>query len=303
MRVFALALLALITLSSCMNRHALREETADRLAGPVWMIPRHIDAGSFTLAAYERIHDRGATANLYIEGDGEVENDWKVVADDPTPRNPVALHLATRDKADNVIYLGRPCQYLKDSEAVENCDSGLWTERRFSKEVLDGYHAALNDIKRRWNITAFNVTGFGGGGAIAALLAAERQDILTLRTVAGNLDHVAFTNYHQAPPLESLNPAAYAQKLRDVPQAHYFGGADEYIPPSVAHSYLQALGSTNCVNYEFIQESTHYQGWVEKWPEWLADKPACRGPSAPVEFDYIAEPIRVTRETGKGQKP
>ncbi len=69
------------------------------------------------------------------------------------------------------------------------------------------------------------------------------------------------------------------------------------------HSYAQALGSSNCVQHELIQEATHRSGWVDKWPELLKTKPSCAGP---VVNDYVidmemnielpVEPIKIQRE-------
>ncbi|MCF8495252.1 MAG: alpha/beta hydrolase [Alphaproteobacteria bacterium] len=270
----------------------MREDVAKRLASPAWMVERQIEADLFSLTAYERIHQGFAPADIYIEGDGLAWLSKTRKSLDPTPKNPVALHLATRDKAENVIYLARPCQYTKLNDPTTPCDDSYWTGKRFAPEVLAAYNKALDDIRDRYDIRGFNLIGFSGGGTVAALLAAERNDVLTLRTVAGNLDHHAHSAYHGVSVMnESLNPPDYAERLRAIPQIHFIGGQDKIVPPVILHSYLQALGPTSCAQYEMIQEAAHEEGWVEKWPELLTHAPLCKTPPSeePVAWD-IQEP-------------
>ena len=285
---------------------AMREEVAQRIAAPSWMVERQIPAAPFALTAYERMHERFAPADIYIEGDGLAWMTKNRKSLNPTPKNPVGLHLASRDKAENVVWLARPCQFsglLDDSTA---CDDAYWTNKRFAPEVISAYNAALDDIKKRYDIEGFNLIGFSGGGAIAALLAAQRVDVLSLRTVAGNLDHHAHSNYHNVSVLEgSLNPPDFAEKLTTMPQVHFIGGQDEVVPPAVLHSYLQALGPSNCVQYQFIHEAAHEEGWVQKWPEFLQMTPACSGLVQEIDFtDFpsMPEPRFITKPE-KPEKP
>lgn len=285
-------MLAALALSACpvsLNPH-FRAETAKRIASPAWMLERQVKAGIFTLTIYERIHNKGGPAHIYIEGDGlsaieeghfRFEPDQTVpawisdpaLAQNPTPRNPVALRLAAFDDAENVVYIARPCQYNNAVQRDEYCESAYWSHRRFAPVVVDAYQKALDDLRNRYGLGPFHVVGYGGGGAIAAILAAERNDVLSLRTVAGNLDHYAWTSFHNAQPLSgSLNAIDYVEKLSDMPQYHFAGGQDEIMPPAVLHSYLQAIGSSPCVKYEFLQEPGHENSWADKWPD-LLDRP------------------------------
>jgi dienelactone hydrolase len=279
----------------------MRQEVATRLASPAWLVKREIPAGPFALTAYERMHTRFASADVYIEGDGTAWVSKKRMSLNPTPKNPVALHLATRDNADNVAYLSRPCQYSGMLDPEANCSEEFWTGKRYSPEVLAAYNAALDEMKTRYDIEGFNLVGFSGGGTIAALLAAQRSDILSIRTVAGNLDHKAHSAWHQVAPLDaSLNPPDFADTLKNVPQYHFIGGQDEVVPPAILHSYLQSLGPTACVQYKFIQEAEHEEGWVDKWPELLALQPTCaQEVQEVVEFEeFVPEPIITPRDPG-----
>jgi hypothetical protein len=292
--VLGLVMLGALTACERMSKPYLRDEVADRLAHPVWMVEREIPAGPFALTAYERMHERHAPATIYIEGDGELTSDFRMDSKNPTPRNPVSLHLATKDKSENVAWIARPCQYY----GIANCGEAYWGNERFSPEVLSSYNHALDEIKKRWDIDGFHLVGFDGGGAVATILAAQRGDVLSLRTVAGTLNTNLYASENKIAPLAgSLNPIDFAPELADVPQTHYIGGQDKVISPALLHSYLQAVGDSNCVQYRFIQEAEHDQGWVEKWPEFLADKPRCEGPVEPVEFVPEPEPFVIQPET------
>lgn len=301
-------LLSIAVLSGCIATTFpyMRAETAQRIAAPAWMIKRDINANAFSLRAYERIHNRGGVAHIYIEGDGSEytsPSEWK---NNPTPKNPIALHLASKDNAQNVIYIARPCQYTAMASSTSSCDEKYWKDSRYSHEVIDAYNEALDDIASRYNISAFHMIGYSGGAAVATLLAADRPDILTLRTVSGILDHKTQRSLLSLNTLtDSQNPVDDALDLIDTPQYHFIGGQDATVPPAVVHSYLQAMPPTNCVQTMLVQEAAYEDGWVEKWPELLKLPVRCYGTSAAPEMIIEPEPeplpIFTTRE--KPAKP
>lgn len=273
----ALAALSL-ALPGCMmqSQGDMRLETAKRLAMPSFMHNRVIPAASFNLTVYERVRQPGGEATVYIEGDGQAWLSRRSPSGDPTPVNPVALHLATRDDGPNVIYLARPCQYTKMAGGTA-CDNGYWMSKRLSPEVLDSMNAALEDMKKRYNIRKFNLVGFSGGGGIAVLLAGERDDVASIRTVAGNLDHDAFTTLHNISPMSgSINPKSAAAKVAGIPQHHFIGEWDEVVPPAIYDSFRAAAGSSTCMRSSMVGEATHEKGWVNKWPVLLKEPVDCR---------------------------
>lgn len=274
-----------LTLSSCgAPREALREDVAMRIASPAWMARRDIHTNAFDLLAFERMHSRNEVATVYIEGDGKAHVSRTPALFSPTPVNPVALHLASKDKAENLAYLGRPCQYtdkFSKPGASENatCGDAFWTGNEYTPEVIAGYQDALNIMKKRYGLTGFNLVGYDGGATIAAKLAAGRKDVLSLRTVAPRFDMKALSGDFET--------------LRYVPQHHFIGAADAVTPPSVLHGYLQAVGESECVAYTLIQEAEHEKGWVDKWPELLgAQPPLCALPTPP-EYVPIEKPAPV----------
>ncbi len=296
--------LSLIALCGCIATTLpyMRAETAQRIAAPAWMIKRDISAQPFSLRAYERIHDRGGVAHIYIEGDGAEYTSPEEWESNPTPKNPVALHLASKDNAQNVIYIARPCQYTEMLSSTETCDEKYWKESRFSSEVIGAYTNALDEVAARYDIGAFHLIGYSGGAAIATLLSAERNDILSVRTVSGILDHKAQRELLNLTQLsDSLSPNDEALNLTNVPQYHFIGGQDAIVPPAVTHSYLQSMPPTNCVQTMVIQEAGYEDGWVNKWPELLTLPVRCYGERPAVEFEEVISPAPAPMMTPRGK--
>ncbi len=259
----------------------IREVAAERIARPAFMVERRLSTGGMNFQLWERMHERYQPANLYIEGDGSPSYLDRTITDDPTPENPVGLHLASRDNADNLVYISRPCQFLEEA-AQNTCNIKFWSTRRFSPEVLAAYNEALDEIKTRYDITEFNLIGYDGGANIAAQLATVRKDIASLRTVAGNLNpDVVFAERHKLDP-DNIKAPDIAPKIAGIPQHHFTGAGDEVTPPSVYHSFRQAMGDSSCVHYTLVQDADHERGWVEKWPELLKSSVECEPEHVPV---------------------
>jgi hypothetical protein len=258
----------------------MKTDAVSRLARPAFMVERFIPTENFKLYVWERMHDNGAPASIYI---GDDTLDWPtsdLVADDTfmdktTPVTPVAVHIVTRDSSKNVAYLARPCQYLTEKD-TKMCPTKYLNDARYSEEVIDGYHYVLDEMKARYDLSSFHIVGVGGGAQIAAFLAAERKDVVSLRTIAGNLNHTFVATERGSTPIsESLNAINIAPRLAHVPQHHFIGAADSIITPGVYHSFRQAMGPSSCVQYSLVQDAGHRRGWVEKWPELVNMLPEC----------------------------
>lgn len=260
-----LILFALFT-ASCTNT---RHEQAIEMLAPSSFQERLIPASSFLLTTFERITNQGDNATVYIEGDGLAWTGRRTPSLDPTPTNPVALRLATEDQSANVIYLARPCQYSKLTHDSA-CPQKYWTSSRFAPEVVKSMNIALNDIQARYKITGFNIVGFSGGANVAALMAAQRDDILSLRTVAGNLDHRLLHSTHNVSQLSgSLNAADIAPQIAYIPQHHFIGGKDNVVPPAIAESFINTSGDRKCIRSTIVPNATHEKGWSNIWPALL----------------------------------
>ena len=264
-------------LTACYSDMAvMQDDAAKRTALPVFMIPRNIPSEKFIIQAYERVHRKYQPATIYIEGDGK------------TPTDPVALRLAAQDGGANVIWLARPCQYNTGWKYGKTCPAAYSSGKRFSPEVIETYHHVLDNIKTYYNIPSFNLVGYDGGAAIAVILASQRADISSLRTVAGNLDPKTLSHMTQAPySAESLNPLDFAAGITNIPQRHFIGKLDSDMPPAVYSSFAQAAGNGRCMNVTLVDRADHKSGWVEQWKV-LKDIPtdcATIAEPAPVPFD------------------
>ena len=81
---------------------------------------------------------------VYLEGDGHA---WATATQpslDPSPHNLLVARLAVDDPTPNA-YLARPCQFV----IAPTCEPALWTDRRFSQEVITSLSQALDQLKQR----------------------------------------------------------------------------------------------------------------------------------------------------------
>lgn len=294
-----LATVAAVTLAGCSGfSPGVRESNTNHLALPVFMIPRDVAAGPFTLKGYERVHQKGEVADLYIEGSDFVTVDGTISELNPTPKRPVGLELAAMDPNANVIWLARPCQYRKSMVGEASCPTKYLTTHMFAPEVLTAYNTALSDIKARYQLTGFNLVGFGSGGGLAAILAGQRDDVKTLRTVAGLLDTQTYAATHGLPGFEaSFNPIDSVPNLVNKPQHHYIAQFDGVVPNTVYHSFAQAFGDDRCLGYTFIQDVDHTYAWQDNWAALVKEPLTCLGPN-PTEAERTQRQRTVAPQIG-----
>ncbi len=245
-------------------------DTARDLAAKSGWREARLDGSYFTLAAFHSPSVAQAdTIHIYIEGDGRGWRGRTVPPRDPTPLDPLVFRLALADPAPGVLYLARPCQFVRGNE-LKNCDPAYWMSYRFAPEVIaasdkaiDGFLASLPPAKAPRRLVLF---GYSGGGDVAALLAARRQDVAALVTIVSPLDHAAWTKWHAVDPLSaSLNPADFPE-LRRIPQVHFLGGRDEVVPPAVVRPFL-ARQVAEGANVQTIEMPAHDHEccWATNW--------------------------------------
>lgn len=246
---------------------AYRLSEAPRLAeaaGWRWTIE---PAGPFDLAtAYSR-RQGGDTLTAYIEGDGLAYVRPHQPALDPTPTDPVALRLALADPGTGAVaWIARPCQYTMPARG-RGCKSAEWLERRYAPEVLDSIDTALNNLKHESGAEHLVLVGYSGGGAIAVLLAARRNDVTRIITVAADLDLAYWVQRDGLSPLTgSLDPADVAPRVKDIPQVHFAGSEDHVVGPDVTRAYLAHLPSGAKATLTTVPGFTHTCCWVRDWP-------------------------------------
>ena len=249
-----------------------RLSTADTIAQEAGLRRSRVRTTPFLLTTFSKIQNPGQPLHIYIEGDGYAWVTRNRVSGDPTPRRPVALELAAEDPAPNVVYLARPCQYTS-SEMNSVCeDEAYWTDKRFSEEVVNSMDQAIDKFVKDAQSPGIHLTGYSGGGAVAALVAARRQDVKSLRTVAGNLDPNGLNEYHEVSPLDenSLDPMEFAEKLSALPQVHFTGSEDPVVPALIAENFAEKSGNSPCVHVRRVEGADHVNGWTEAWPRLLA---------------------------------
>lgn len=272
MKVFTLivSLVTLMTASSCVITKSVRSriDTANTIALKAGLSKQVVTAGNFHIQTWHRGKaSNPAVLEVYIEGDGLAWRRKHRLSENPTPVDPVALRLAAASPAASVVYMARPCQFTDDIESV-HCTPGLWSTQRYSKMVVDAMNSAINRVKSDREATSIVLVGYSGGGVVATLLAARRDDVERLITVAANLDIKAWTTHHRVSPLSgSLNPVDFVESLTAVSQVHLAGEEDDIVPVSVVRSYVAALGEKHRAEIKVLPGYSHDCCWAEQWQE------------------------------------
>ena len=224
-----------------------------------------VRSGPFDLTAFVGPQRTNAPLQVYIEGDGFAWVTRHQPSRNPTPMDPVALKLAMIAGHD-VVYLARPGQYVAPDD--NECDARYWTSARFSSEVVDAMNDAITQLKRSMGARKLVLIGYSGGGALAALVAARRTDVVHLVTVAGNLDPAAWARWHGVPQLKaSLNPRDYHAALANVRQTHFVGQRDRTVPIEVYRSYRDAFSGDADITVKIVPGMNHRCCWDQVWPE------------------------------------
>lgn len=250
---FAFLFTALVALAGCTNHQQALQATSAGFKGTF----REYQSGPLPVKAWlpagQHKHLR-----VFIEGDGHAFVTASRASADPTPSDPVILRLALHDGA---AYLARPCQYVTNS----HCRPVEWTDRRFSSEALASMTAALDDLKARAGAASMELVGYSGGGAMALLLAATRDDVDYVQTIAGNVSPTYWATSKGFTPLTgSLDPLIYRDRLARIPQRHLVGDRDKVISRAVVDNYREALPSQELVEV-VIYSGDHWSGIETAW--------------------------------------
>lgn len=177
---------------------------------------------------------------VVIEGDGRAWLSIREPSRDPTPIDAVGWRLAKDLSGSAVLYLARPCQFLSTLE-LKTCSVDDWTDARFAEKWVARMDAAIDAAKRMTKAKRVVLSGYSGGGVMAALIAARRDDASELMTVAAPLDHAAWTTLHRVSPLmQSLSVLSVRKKLFRLPQVHIAGAEDKVVPPALLQGFLRA---------------------------------------------------------------
>ena len=266
-----LAIVSLLLLG-CTNKIPTTEErkhTIDTLKSSA-SVETAYSSSRFELFAIEHIPRscKDRNLHLYVEGDGLSWVSRSRRSHDPTPINPLAFKLMLQDPETCKVYLARPCQYIRS----KICKKKYWSSHRFSKEVIESYLEVMEQIKKKYRIRSFTLIGYSGGGAVAALIAAQREDVSELITVAGNLDHHKWTSLHGVSALnESLNPPDFSHRLKNIPQYHLIGTKDAIIPEAIFQAYKSRFQKRSQIHAGYYP-ATHHTGWENAFSNFLTSR-------------------------------
>jgi hypothetical protein len=242
-------------------------KNADKIARDAGFKKQRINTYDFILTSYAKLDNQSDILTIYIERDGFAFSSRRRLSSNPAPKDPVALKLAIKDPYTNIAYLGRPCQYISAKEE-KNHHEKYWSEARFAEEVIRSMNEAVDDLKNQTAATDIVLVGFSGGAAVAVLLAARRDDVAEIITVAENLDHMAINDYHKVAPMKgSLNPIHHAKDISHIPQRHFAGEKDKVVPVHIIKSFAYASGDTDYKTANVVEGRTHNSGWVKRWQE------------------------------------
>ena len=198
---------------------------------PADFVYKEVETRDFILASWQKVTNPAAPYKIYIEGDGYAFNARGKATQDPTPRGTLVRELAFGDKRH-------------------------WTTARFAPEVINAEYEAIKNIVGNNPVI---LVGFSGGAQIAGLAATAKPglNVKKIITIAGNLDHLAWTQYHNLPPLnESMNLENYRKQFAKIPQIHYVGSKDEVTPPILAREFV---GKDDLIIE--VSGASHNEGW------------------------------------------
>lgn len=270
----------LILLIFVLNIAACQINDPNKIASRVNMHKELHKTQKFIITSYVRAKDQIDASKplfIYIEGDGKAWITRYRLSRDPTPDNPLALKLSTIDPNPNVMYIARPCQFTP-LNLDHNCSSKYWSEARYSQIVVDSINQVINNLKKTGS-QEIHLVGYSGGATIAGIIASQRHDVKSLRTIAGNLDHDAVSTWHQTTSLaQSLNLIDFAKNISHIPQMHYIGEHDQIIPVDTIKNFVTKVNSYNhmhCANYKILKNLDHYHGWPEQWGQLVDHIPIC----------------------------
>ncbi len=242
-----LGLLVTVLISGC----------AQHLPVPSAFTYQEIPTSTFRIASWQKIQKPGEIVHVYIEGDGYAYNAHGRVSSDPTPKGSVLRELAFGDPHPNVIYMARPCQFVKGDTL---CSKKYWSTSRFAPEVITAEYEAIHKSIPK---TEMVLIGFSGGAQVAGLLATTTAlPIKKVVTVSGNLDHEAWTKTKGYIPLTgSMSLRQYRDAFLQIPQKHFVGRRDTVIEPALVKVFVGPR-----ISVVEVEGATHVKGWESMYP-------------------------------------
>jgi pimeloyl-ACP methyl ester carboxylesterase len=242
---------ALLGCTSYAHERLLREGEID---------VRSVDSGYFQHQLFRATAPApgsdGNRLHIYLGGDGRPWRTPRQIASDPTSTRSVMLENMLRGDSES-LYIGRPCYYqVTDAR----CGGRWWTHDRYHPEVVNSLLKVIEQLAA--NHEELWLIGHSGGGALAVLLGRRLDRPVKVVTVSANLDHQAWTEYHQYSPLSgSLNPIRDRVRNPDMQELHWYATEDRNILPEWVLAYCHKH-QTQCLPVP----GSHSDGWPAQWP-------------------------------------
>ncbi len=256
----------IFTLVGCSTTSDISKHiVAENIAATAGFEKKLVQGGKFLFTTFQKNISHHKPYIIYIEGDGQIAK-GSVISLDPTPKTPMLITLITLDKRENLVYLARPCQHTP-MELNPNCNKEYWLDKRMSEDSVESMNEAIKHIAAN---NPIDLVGFSGGGGMAILIAAQNHNVRSITTIAGNLDTLAFTEFHRVRPIKySLNPIDYAKQVNNIPQLHLSGGNDRVVPALIADNFVKVSDNPKCIQHRIFPNNTHTRGWNNVWGEIL----------------------------------
>lgn len=200
---------------------------------------------------------------IVIEGDGYAWVNRNTISDNPTPRHPAGFDIAAALQP-GAIYLARPCQYAWTAR----CRPYYWTAGRFDDSVLQALDDALGRLKAAGNAQNLHLIGYSGGAYLALKLAAARQDVAMVTTIAGVLNPQGWTAHHDVSPLRlSQSTDDLLGKTRAVRFHHFCGTEDDVAPCSLTRHVMAQAERMGLHNHRMTRvNGDHDTAWRAALP-------------------------------------
>ena len=246
----------LLALAACVLRPDWQELAIEGSLESRWL-----DSGRFRhLVLWNG--QRGDHLRIYVDGDGKPWLRDTRVAIDPTPANPVLLRLM-HDATHPAVYLGRPCYFGTATD--QGCEQRWWTFDRYGQVVVDSMCSAANRLSREQGAHTVSLVGYSGGGAIVVGMSGCTEKLVSVSTIAGNLDPDAWAEYHGYTALNDLAPLDNeATRQNHFKEAHWQCREDRNIPPSSTDNYFAVRESAI---RHIVDSCSHSKGWKQYWSQ------------------------------------
>jgi len=273
----SIIILTILLVSSCAANYKKIADKTTKVGLENGLRQKTYQTKNFQIYTLQRITDVNKKVRIYFEGDGKAYIKKNVISPNPTPTSYFLVNLLAEDDSPNLIYIARPCQFVKDEKCYNNHPERYWTSAKFSKEVIE----AMNEVTKNFSEFKLELVGYSDSATIAKYVAAENQknyqNVINLRTIAGNLDNKKLSQINKAAIDDYIvNEASTLKTLAKIPQIHFIGKEDAVIPGIISKSYLQSLPKKNCIKIITVPATTHSSGWQENWVELLKIQPFCQ---------------------------